>query len=129
MTLNGAMQVSASGMTTERFRMDVISSNIANSNSVESTTNQPYRRREVVVEGGDKGVHVVQVLEDQSPFQVKHDPGNPRADAKGDVLESNIQPVTEMVDMMSASRAYEANVAAFNAAKGMVKSALTIAKV
>jgi flagellar basal-body rod protein FlgC len=129
MTLSGAMDVSASGMTAERFRMDVISSNIANSNSVESATNQPYRRREVVVEGGQEGVHVVQLVEDQSPFQVKHDPGNPRADAKGDVLESNIQPVTEMVDMMGASRAYEANVAAFNAAKGMVKNALSIGKV
>ena len=129
MTLSGAMQVSASGMTAERFRMDVISSNIANSNSVESDTNQPYRRREVVLQSGDQGVNVIQVVEDQSPFQVKHDPGNPRANAQGDVLESNIQPVTEMVDMMGASRAYEANVAAFNAAKGMVKNALSIAKV
>ena len=129
MTLSGAMNVSATGMTAERFRMDVISSNIANSNSVESGSNLPYRRREVAVEGGQEGVQVVQVVEDQSPFQVKHDPGNPRADANGDVLESNIQPVSEMVDMMGASRAYEANVAAFNAAKGMVKDALNIAKV
>ncbi len=129
MTLNGAMQVSASGMTAERFRMDVISSNIANANSVQAGTNDPYRRREVVVEGGQQGVHIVQVVEDQTPFQWKHDPGNPRANKDGDVQESNIQPVTEMVDMMGASRAYEANVAAFNAAKGMVKSALTISRV
>jgi len=129
MTLSGAMQVSASGMTAERFRMDVISSNIANANSVQSGTDDPYRRREVVVEGGQKGVQVVQVVEDQTPFQTKIDWANPRHNAQGEVKESNIQPVTEMVDMMGASRAYEANVAAFNAAKGMVKSALTIGKV
>jgi flagellar basal-body rod protein FlgC len=109
--------------------MDVISANIANANSTQVGNQQPYVRRDVVLLGGDEGVEVAGVEQDQNPFIEKYDPGNPNANAKGMINASNIQPVNEMIDMMSASRAYEANIAAFNTAKGMIKAALTIGKV
>ena len=128
-SLAGAMQVSANGMTAERFRMDVISTNIANVNTVQTQTQQAYRRQDVVLEGTDEGPKVMEVVPDGRPFPRVSDPGNPMADSSGKVDGSNVQPVIEMVDMMGATRAYEANVQAFNAAKGMIKNALSIGKV
>lgn len=129
MTLSGAMRSSASGLSAERFRMDVISSNIANANSVGVNGQDPYRRREVVLEGGPNGVQVRALIEDRSPFRVVHDPDHPSADGDGNVRYTNVEPITEMVNMLSAGRAYEANVAAFNSAKGMMRNALQIGKV
>lgn len=123
------MNMSTSGLSAERFRMDTIAANIANANSTQVGNQMPYRRKDVVLQSTDQGVQVSQVLDDPSPFQMKYDPGNPNADANGNVASSNVQPVNEMVDMMSASRAYEANVAAFNTEKGMLKAALSIGKV
>ncbi len=128
-TLNGAMRISASGLSAERFRMDVISSNIANANTTGANGADPYRRREVVLQGDTDGVEISGIIQDQSPFRMEHDPSHPNADANGNVRYSNVEPITEMVNMLGASRAYEANIAAFNSAKGMVKSALTIGKV
>jgi flagellar basal-body rod protein FlgC len=128
-TLLGTMRVSSSGMSAERFRMDVISSNIANAGSVGKNGQEPYRRRIVEFTGGDNGVTVTGVMEDSRPFNVVNEPGNPNADSDGNVLYSNVNPVEEMVNMISATRAYEANIAAFNSAKGMVRNALSIGKV
>jgi len=132
MSLSGAMRVAASGMTAERFRMDVISSNIANANSMQVKGGpEPYRRRDVVLEGDANGVKIVGVVQDPletRPFKKTYDPGNPNA-VDGFVTYTNVEPVYEMVNMMSASRAYEANIAAFNSAKAMVRSALNIGKV
>ncbi len=128
-TLGQAMRVSSTGMAAERFRMDVISVNIANANSVKSGNQEPYRKHMVRLMGDENGVQVTGIDIDQRPLEVSHDPGNPLADQDGNVTKSNIQPIEEMVDMMSASRAYEANIAAFNTAKSMIKSALTIGKV
>ena len=129
MNLNTAMRISSSGLAAERFRMDVISSNIANANSMRVNGKDPYRRRDVVLVGTEEGVRVQQIVEDQADFRRVVDPGNPYADEKGIVTYSNVEPITEMVNMMSASRAYEANIAAFNSAKGMIRSALQIGKV
>ena len=129
MTINNAMNISTSGLSAERFRMDVIADNIANANSTQVGTQEPYRRKDVVLTGSDNGVQVAGVQDDQQPFSQKYDPGNPYADANGYVKATNVQPINEMVDMMSASRAYEANVAAFNTEKGMVRAALSIGKV
>ncbi len=133
MTLNSAMKVSASGLSAERFRMDVISVNIANANSQRTgvgPAGDPYRRREVVMGSGSDGPTIQAVIQDTAkPLGSKFDPSSPFKDAQGRVDTSNVEPLTEMVDMMSASRAYEANIAAFNTAKGMIKSALTIGKV
>ena len=129
MNLNTALKASSSGLTAERFRMDVISSNIANANTVQTADKPAYRRRDVQLFGGPDGVQVGKIVEDQSPLRQVSEPGNPNADANGMVTMSNVEPVVEMVNMISASRAYEANVEAFNSAKGMIKNALQIGKV
>jgi flagellar basal-body rod protein FlgC len=128
-TLTNSMRVSASGLNAERFRMDVISSNIANANSMKIDGKDPYRRRDVELMGDINGVKITRIVEDKRPFRVEYDPTHPNADSKGIVTYSNIEPINEMVDMISAGRAYEANIAAFNSAKGMIRSALSIGKV
>lgn len=128
MTLNSALKISSTGLTAERFRMDVISSNIANSNSMKVGDKMPYRRRMVELSGTPDGVEIVGVRQDMTSFREAMEPGNPNADSDGKVIYSNVEPVNEMVNMMSASRAYEANIAAFNSAKGMIRSALSIGK-
>lgn len=136
MSLSNAMRVSATGMTAERFRMDVISLNIAGANTVRvidpatgRTKTEAYLRRDVVLSGDTNGVQIRETRKDTSPLRPVFEPGNPMADRDGYVWYSNVKPVQEMIDMMGASRAYEANVAAFNAAKGMVRAALSIGKV
>jgi flagellar basal-body rod protein FlgC len=89
----------------------------------------PYRRREVVLGQGPDGVEVMAVVTDPKPFREVSDPGNPFADSEGKVYYSNVEPIYEMVNMMSASRAYEANIAAFNSTKSMVRAALQIGKI
>jgi flagellar basal-body rod protein FlgC len=127
--LNASMRISASGMVAERFRMDVISTNIANANSTKVGNQMPYQRRIVQLSAGPDGVRITGVIRDPREFRVEYDPSNPNADAQGRVLYSNVRPIEEMVDMIGASRAYEANIAAFNAARGMIRSALNIGKV
>lgn len=127
-TLNGAMRVSATGLNAERMRMDVISGNIANANSMRTRTEDAYRRRMVVLETDGDGVKIRQIMEDPTPLRAVADPDHPLADAQGYVYYSNVNPVAEMVNLLSANRAYEANVAAFNSAKGMVRSALNIGR-
>lgn len=124
-----AMRSAASGMFAERLRMDVTSANIANAQSVKIGDQDPYRRRIVVLEGDEEGVRVSGVEQDQSELRAVSEPGNPLADAQGFVYYSNVDPLMEMVNMISATRAYEANVAAFNSAKGMAQAALNIGKV
>lgn len=130
MSLLKSFGISASALTAERYRMDVISTNIANANTMRANGREPYRRKEVVL-GADEngGVRIENTLDDQTDFRVSNEPGNPLADEKGNVYYSNVDPLTEMVDMMSASRAYEANLAAFNATKTMLQSALDIGRV
>lgn len=129
MNINTAMKFSAKGMTAERFRMDTISSNIANANSVRTNGQDPYRRHIVSLKTTEDGVEIAGIEEDQSDLRKVYEPGNPNGDLDGYVYYSNVDPLREMVDMMSASRAYEANISAFNSAKSMVKAALNIGKV
>ncbi|MBS1718834.1 MAG: flagellar basal body rod protein FlgC [Armatimonadetes bacterium] len=130
MTLNNALKTSSTGLAAERFRMDVISANIANSNSMQIGGQMPYRRRVVELMGTPEGVTINRVSQDSRPFRQVYEPGNPyRNPVTNMVTYSNVEPVEEMVNMMSASRAYEANIAAFNSAKGMIRSALNIGKV
>jgi flagellar basal-body rod protein FlgC len=129
MTLSQAMRSSSSGLTAERFRMDVISTNIANANSMRTKDQDAYRRQVVVLTGDNSGVRIERVAPDMSDLRREIDPTNPNANEKGEVFFTNVNPVKEMVDMIGATRAYEANVAAFNSAKGMLRSALTIGDV
>jgi len=140
-----SMHVSASGLAAERLRMDVIAQNLANANSTRGADGQPYRRHEVVfrstgvgtTEGAGRvsdratdqpldGVEPVAIVEDPSALRSVYDPEHPDADENGYVHYPNVNPVTEMVDMMTATRAYEANVTAMNAAKNMALKALDI---
>jgi flagellar basal-body rod protein FlgC len=137
MGIFGAFDISASGLTANRLWMDVIASNIANAETTRTPEGGPYRRREVVfstkfdgfdspdLEGG-QGVRVVEIVEDDAPPRLVYDPGHPDARPDGYVEMPNIDPVTEMVDMLVASRAYEANAAAIEAAKSMIMKALDI---
>lgn len=128
-SLNHAMRVSATGLHAERFRMNTISENIANANSVAPPGQPSYQRQVVELAGGADGVRVTRVTRDTSPDRAVYEPGNPFSDSKGFVHYSNVDPIKEMVNMLSAGRAYEANIAAFNSAKSMVRAALQIGKV
>ena len=128
-----AFAISGSGMTAERLRMDVIASNLANADSTQGANSQPYRRRMVVLQAGSpsfdqvlSGVKVAGIVEDQSPLRRVYDPSHPDADAQGYVTLPNVNPVTEMVDLITSSRGYEANVTAMNAAKQMFSKTFDI---
>lgn len=128
MTLGASMRVSSSGMTAERFRMNVISENLANANAM-GVGGQPFMRRSVYLTGNRDGVQVAGIKRDPTPPTKVYEPGNPYADANGFVAKSNVEPIREMVDLVGASRSYEANIAAFNSAKKMMQAALQIGKV
>ncbi|SEO81769.1 flagellar basal body rod protein FlgC [Propionispora vibrioides] len=146
MGMFGAIDSAASGLTAERLRMDVISNNIANANTTRTAKGGPYRRQLVVFEprseqasfsqllskemgdGAGDGVKVVGITEDDSPTRMVYDPHHPDANQSGYVEMPNVNIVTEMVDMITATRAYEANVTAVNSAKSMALKALEIGK-
>lgn len=152
MGLFDALTISASGLSAERLRMDVTAENLANAQSTQGPDGQPYRRKEVVLQatGGDSsfqsvldgaidgragrpagtssgaGVQVAAIVEDQNPGRRIYDPGHPDADGEGYVTMPNVDAVTEMVDLISASRAYEANVTAMQTAKSMFTKTLEL---
>lgn len=139
MSLFRIFDISASGMTAERLRMDTIANNLANVNTTRTARGGPYRRQMVVFEerlvqamGRGRpqgaGVRVSRIVEDDDPPRLEYNPNHPDANEQGYVELPNINVVTEMVDMISASRAYEANLAALNAAKAMALKALEIGK-
>ncbi|AEG59510.1 flagellar basal body rod protein FlgC [Desulforamulus ruminis] len=144
MGLFNTFGISASGMTSERLRLDLIANNIANMNTA-SRPNDPdnpvYRRRVPLfaeqlrqtlspggVESAGAGVKVKSIVEDPAPPRIAYEPTNPLADEKGNVAYPNINIVNEMVDMITASRSYGANVTALEAAKTMALKALEISK-
>jgi flagellar basal-body rod protein FlgC len=140
--------ISASALTAQRLRMDVISSNIANAETTRASMVDgkavPYRRKLVVMEtaqpdsfsnilnskmgSGSEGVKVKSIIEDSSPLKPVYNPSHPDADADGYVYMPNVDLTKEMVDMLSASRSYEANVTMLNASKSMVTKALEIGR-
>ena len=131
------LEVSITGMQAQRVRLDIASSNLANVNSTNDGTGKPYRRKVPVFEtvldqSGNIPVYKVKVAKiqpDMSPFKAKYDPGNPDADANGYVYYPNVDPVREMVDMMSAIRTYEANLTAFNTHKDMLLKTIDILRI
>jgi flagellar basal-body rod protein FlgC len=143
--LFGALDISGSGMTAERLRMDTIANNLANANTTRTAAGGPYRREEVVLRSasggmgmaggaggfsldlsGGGGVEVAGIVQDRTPFKQVYDPGNPDANARGYVLMPNVNAVTEMTDMITATRAYEANTTAINAVKGEAQHCLDV---
>ena len=141
MSYFSALDVSASGLSVQRARMDLISQNIANVNTTKTGDGTPYRRQTLSVsaeknpfsnyfseaQGAIKAV-INGVSQDQSDFERKYDPSNPDADADGYVLLPNVSIVEEMVDMISATRSYEANTTAMDASKNMAMQAINIGK-
>ena len=127
------IEISAAGMRAQRARMDLIAANLANVETTSARAEQrdgelrhvPYRRRIASILEGSNGLPVVKVTEDASPFRAERQPGHPHA-AGGTVLFPNVNPMVEMVDMIAASRAYEANLTAVEVAKAMNQSALRI---
>ncbi|CUA80115.1 flagellar basal body rod protein FlgC [Anoxybacillus suryakundensis] len=142
-----SFNVSASALTAQRLRMDVISANMANVDTTRAKMVdgkwQPYRRKMVVMQPNESfssvlsqamnerstgGVKVTKIVEDQTPFKLVYDPSHPDADENGYVQLPNVDPLKEMVDLMSTTRSYEANVTVLNATKGMLMKALEIGK-
>ncbi len=127
MSLTNSMRISSSGLAAERFRMDTISANIANANTIKMPGKDAWHRQDVIFSGNENGVQVMGTVSDPSYIE-KHEPNNPYADENGVVFYSNVDPLQEMVNMMSASRAYEANIEAFNSTKNMMRSAMDIGR-
>ncbi|WP_427365373.1 flagellar basal body rod protein FlgC [Candidatus Caldatribacterium saccharofermentans] len=125
-----SFDISASALTAERLRLSVIATNIANAETTRTPQGGPYRRKEVVfTPRADGGVEVAAIQEDtRTPLRLLYDPGHPDANEDGFVAYPNVLVVNEMVDLLAATRAYEANVAALNAAKSMLTSTLNIGK-
>lgn len=131
-TLFGIFKVAGSGMTSQAQRLNTTASNLANADSATSTTGKPYRSKQVVfsavpLKGRDgTGVKVDRVIEDTAPAKMVYQPQHPMADEKGYVAMPNVNVVDEMVNMISASRSYQNNVEAMNAAKTLLLKTLTI---
>jgi len=147
MSFFNVMDISASALTAQRKRMDVITQNMSNMNTTRTADGTPYRRRVVVMKEASgfktsfstffngardsfigRGVIVSEIVEDPSDFRLEYDPNHPDAGADGYVRYPNVDQVKEMVDMIAATRAYEANVTAINATKAMAVKALEIGR-
>ena len=152
MSIFHSMNNTASALSAQRLRMYVISSNMANVDSTRANyVNgewQPYKRKSVVLQPKEgqfsnflnvamnkssdgsvgNGVKVTKIVEDETPFKLVYNPEHPDANAEGYVELPNVDPLREMVDLISATRSYEANVTVFNASKGMMMKALEIGK-
>jgi len=144
-----SLNVTSTALTAQRLRMDVISSNMANIDSTRANFIngqwEPYKRKMVVMQPNGQsfssylskamnneqvgnGVKVSRIIEDNTPFKMVYDPEHPDANAEGYVAMPNVDPLKEMVDLISATRSYEANVTVFNASKGLLMKALEIGK-
>ena len=149
MGLFDALDVSGSGLSAERLRMDVTAENLANAQTTKGANGQPYKRKEVVLQeiGGGGfgaqlagamgaraasndssagGVQVAGIVQDSTPGKQVYDPGHPDANAQGYVTMPNVDPVTEMVDLITASRSYESDVTAMQTAKQMFTKTLDL---
>lgn len=146
MSVFGGLDTSASGMTAQRLRTDIIAQNIANVNTTRDADGNTYKRKTVLFEekapsafsnalnaamgttSNSRGVKVTKIIEDESEGRKVYDPAHPDADADGYVTYPNVNTVTEMTNLIDASRSYEANVTAFNATKSMALKALEVGR-
>lgn len=148
MSFLSSFDISASGLTAERQRLDIAAENLSNTNTTRTESGGPYRRKMVVLQevpsttfrtkfnsllnksaaAAKGGVKVTEIIEDQRDLNPVYDPDHPDADENGYVMMPNVDPVKETIDGMSATRSYEANITAFNAIKLMAQKALEIGK-
>jgi flagellar basal-body rod protein FlgC len=140
-SLGAAIAASATALGVERTRIEVAVSNIANAESTRGLDGQPYRRRDVMLsadpvttfdnvlgQASATGVKVAAIVEDQTPYRRRYEPSHPDADADGYVSLPNVDTSSEMVDMLGAARAYQANLAAISLIKEMVAKALELGR-
>lgn len=141
-TLSAAVAAAGSALTAERVRLEASVSNLANAESTRGPDGTPYRRRDVVLTSADVGafdaalgranaavgVKVAAVVEDQSAFRRRYEPSHPDADAEGFVSLPNVDPAEEMVDMLSAARAYQANLTAIGLIRDLVQRSLDLGR-
>lgn len=142
MNLFGVLGISSSALTAQRQRAEVVTANMANAETTQTAEGGPYRRKQVVFAaqsaaaspfrlvsahaGNGQGVRVAEVIEDSAPAIERFEPTHPDADARGYVSYPNINPVTEMVDLMGAVRSYQMNAAAVNASKQMIQQSIDL---
>ena len=130
----GALDISTSGLVAQRTRLDIISANLANKDTLLNADGEyePFRRRYLELAAGDpatgegRGVHIASIEIDDGPLRLKYDPDSPYADADGYVGHPNINSVVEIMNAMEATRSYEANITAIEATKSMFSAALQI---
>ncbi|MDP1607428.1 MAG: flagellar basal body rod protein FlgC [Rhodocyclaceae bacterium] len=123
--------IAGSALTAQSARLNAVASNLANADSVAGADGLPYRAKQVVfkatpVEGGGMGVRVTQVVDSAAPLRLTYDPANPAANEQGYVSMPNVNVVEEMVNMISASRAYQTNAEVMNTAKSLMQKTLAI---
>ena len=129
-----SINIASSGMNAQRLRMNIISANIANADSVKTKEGGPYKRRDVIFEAAGyskfsnilKKVKVADIVRDDEPPKMIYDPSNPMADKKGYVAYPNINPVVEMTNLIDAMRTYQANISVMDSAKQMAQAALSV---
>jgi flagellar basal-body rod protein FlgC len=143
MSLFHLLSVSASGLEAQRRRAEVLTENLANAETTRTSQGGPYRRKDVIFQsaeaeqpfqsvfrseigGGVQGVRVAEVVEDQRPPEMRYLPGHPDADPQGYVAFPNINPAEDMVDLLSATRGYQSNIAAMSAVKDMIQRTLDL---
>lgn len=136
----GPLAISASALSAQRTRLNVIAENLANADTTRTPEGGPYRRRQVIFEAQDpifddllgaeigRGVQVAAIVESPIPLRRVYQPGHPDADQEGYIQLPNIKPVIEMIDLIAATRAYEANVTAIQALKSMLNKALDLGR-
>src|SRR5262245_61787131 len=142
MNLITALDVNASGLTAQRKRVEVSSSNLANSQTTRTLDGGPYRRKDVLfatsasfgeslniaMDDGISGVEVTNLVEDPRPFEGRYEPGHPDADADGYVAYPNVNAMEEMANLVEGSRSYDANLAALAIVKAMINKTLEIGR-
>lgn len=145
MAFLSSLDISGSALTAQRLRMDVVAQNVANIDTTRDADGNPYRRRMVIFQAQDTpsfreamndsisgtagtGVRVTEIIEDPSEFKLEYNPSHPDADEFGYVRKPNVELAREMVDMMSATRSYEANITVLDSTRNMAMSALDIGK-
>ena len=128
MSLLTALDINASGLTAQRQRAEVTSSNIANAQTTRTPEGGPYRRKDVVFQSMLQGVEVSDVVEDQTAFDRRYEPGHPDADQQGYVNYPNVDPMQEMANLIEASRTYDANISAMNILKTMISKTMELGK-
>jgi flagellar basal-body rod protein FlgC len=140
MSLITALKINASGLTAQRQRVELSSTNLSNSETTRTAEGGPYRRKDLVFQtttfgetfeamsGGSEGVEVTDIVKDMTPFDRRYEPGHPDADENGYVDYPNVNAMKEMGNLVAAARSYEANLAAINIVKTMISKTLEIGR-